>query len=60
MTGTNFNNYASLTAAPVAADTLLVLDTTDTSAATAGTVKQVTVSLAGLVAAQIAQRTTAN
>jgi hypothetical protein len=58
--GTNFNNYTSLTTVPVAADTILVLDTTDTSAAPAGTVKQVTVSLAGLVAAQVAQRTTAN
>ena len=60
MTGTNFNNYPSLATAPVAADTLLVLDTTDNSASGAGTVKQVAVSLAGLVAAQVAQRATAN
>jgi hypothetical protein len=57
VTGTNFPNYPSLTSPPVAADTLLVLDTTDDSASGAGTVKQVTASLAGLVAAQVAQRT---
>jgi hypothetical protein len=60
VTGTNFNNYPSLTTVPVAADTLLVLDTTDDSASGAGTVKQVTLSLAGLVAAQVIQRMTAN
>lgn len=57
MTGTAFQNYPVMTTAPVAADTFLVLDTTDDSANGAGTVKQVPASLAGSVAAQVAQRT---
>ena len=57
MSGTEWPSYPSLTSPPVAADTLLVLDTTDDSASGAGTVKQVTATLAALVAAQVAQRT---
>jgi hypothetical protein len=55
--GTEWPSYPSLTSPPVTADTFLVLDTTDDSASGAGTVKQVTASVAGLVAAQVAQRT---
>jgi hypothetical protein len=58
--GTNFNLDPSATVPPVAASTLLELDVTDTSASAAGTVKQVTASLAGLVAAQMVQRMTAS
>jgi hypothetical protein len=55
--GTGWPSYPSLTSPPAAADSLLILDVTDTSASGAGTVKQVTASLAALTAAQVAQRT---
>ena len=60
MAGTEWQLYPVLTTEPAPTDTFLILDVIDTSASSAGTVKQVTQPVAGTVAAQMAQRMLAN